>query len=73
LSVAEQVSVLYAANEGLLDDIDNKEIQNFKVEWFKYFNANMKDLIQKLDEGAALSDEDKKALTDNILTFKKTL
>lgn len=72
LSVAEQVSILFAANEGLLDDVDNKNIQNFKTEWFKYFNANMKDLAKKLDEGAALSDEDKTALRSNIETFKKS-
>ena len=73
LSVAEQISVLYAANEGLLDDIDNKNIANFKTEWFKYYNANMKDLISRLDAGSALTDEDKTELKNNIETFKKSL
>lgn len=73
LSVAEQVSILFAANEGLLDDIENKDIQNFKNEWFKYFNANMKELVNNLNEGAGLSDEDKKALRENLETFKKSM
>ena len=73
LSVAEQISVLYAANEGLLDDIDNKNIASFKTEWFKYYNANMKDLISRLDAGSALTDEDKTELKNNIETFKKSL
>lgn len=70
LSVAEQVSILFAANEGLLDDVENKNIQNFKNEWFKYFNANMKELVNNLNEGAGLSDDDKKALRSNLETFK---
>ena len=73
LSVAKQVSILFAANEGILDDIDNKNIQKFKKEWFEYFDANMSDLAQKLNDGAALSDEDKKALKENLETFKSSL
>lgn len=73
LSVAEQVSILFAANEGLLDDVENKNIQNFKNEWFKYFNANMKELANNLNAGSGLSDEDKKALRNNLETFKKSI
>src|SRR5580704_9291605 len=32
LSLAQQVSMIFAANKGLLDDIDNKEIIRFKAE-----------------------------------------
>lgn len=70
LSVAQQVSVLYAANEGLLDDVDNKDIQIFKRDWFDYFSANLSDLAQKLNEGGDLSDEDKESLKSAILKFK---
>ncbi len=73
LSVAEQVSILFAANEGLLDDVENKNIQNFKNEWFKFFNANMKELVNNLNEGAGLSEDDKKALRSNLETFKKSM
>lgn len=68
LSVAEQVSILFAANEGLLDEV--KDIVAFKKDWFDYFNANMSDLAQKLNDGAALSDEDKTALTSALVKFK---
>ncbi len=70
LSVAEQVSILFAVNEGYMDEIDTKKIQKFKGEWFEYFNANMQDLAQRLNDGAALSDEDKASLIKNIETFK---
>src|SRR5574344_1373059 len=73
LSVAKQVSILFAANEGILDDVDNKYIQKFKKEWFSYFDANMSELAQRLNDGQALSDDDKKSLKENLDTFKTSL
>lgn len=70
LSVAEQVSILFAANEGILDDVENKNIITFKKDWFDYFNANMPELAKGLNDGAALSDEDKEALKNALLKFK---
>lgn len=70
LSVAQQVSILFAANEGLLDEVENKNIQTFKRDWFDYFSANLSDLAQKLNEGGALSDEDKESLKNALLKFK---
>ena len=72
LSVAEQVSILFAANEGLLDDIANTDIARFKKEWFVFFNANLQELAERLNAGSALSDDDKNALRTNLENFKKT-
>ena len=72
LSVAEQITILFAANEGMLDDINNTDIQRFKDDLFNYVKGNLKDLMSNLNAGMALSDDDKKALTDAVLTFKKT-
>lgn len=72
LSVAEQVSILFAANEGLLDDIKNSDIQRFKKEWFAHLAENLKSLSDNLNDGSALSDEDKAELTSEIEKFKQT-
>ena len=72
LSVAEQVSILFAANEGILDDIPNTDIAKFKKEWFIHLNANLKDLAANLNDGSALSDEDKAQLKQSLIEFKKT-
>jgi F-type H+-transporting ATPase subunit alpha len=72
LSVAQQVSILFAANEGVLDDIENSKIQKFKKDWFIWFDANMTELSKRLNAGSALSDEDKKTLKDALETFKAT-
>ncbi len=70
LSVAEQISIIYAANEGILDDIDNNKIQTFKKGWFEFFDANMKDLAQRLNDGDKLSDDDKNALSERLNAYK---
>ena len=70
LSVAEQVSILFAANEGILDDVDNKDITVFKKDWFEYYNANCTELVKKLNAGGALADEDKEALKNAFSKFK---
>lgn len=70
LSVAEQVSILFAANEGLLDEVENKDISVFEKDWFDYFNANLASLAQKLNDGAALADEDKETLRNAFTKFK---
>ncbi len=72
LSVAEQVSILFAANEGMLDEIKNVDLTKFKKEWFIYFSANLSEMSQALNEGKALSDEDKSKLKSTIEDFKKT-
>ena len=72
LSVAQQISILFAANEGILDDIDNSRIQKFKKDWFIYFDANMKELSDRLNDGSALPEDDQKALKEALESFKAT-
>jgi len=72
LSVAEQVSILFAANEGVLDEIRTSDISRFKKEWFVHLNANLKPLADNLNDGSALSDEDKAELRKALDEFKRT-
>ena len=72
LSVAEQVSILFAANEGILDDVETTDISRFKKEWFIHLNANLKALADRLNGGSALSDDDKAELKTALENFRKT-
>lgn len=71
LSLGEQVSVIFAANAGLLDDIDNDKIIKFKEEWFKYLNSQGKDVLAKLMSGTKLNAEVEAELTAEIKKFKE--
>ena len=72
LSVAEQVTILFAANEGVLDDVANADISKFKKEWFAYLNTNLSELAARLNDGAKLEDTDKEQLKEALKNFKKT-
>lgn len=73
LSVGEQVSIIFAADKGILDDIDNAKVIGFKEEWFKYFKSNNPKLKEKLDSGIALDDEIANELLKTIKNFKDNL
>src|SRR3989338_5600822 len=73
LSVAQQVTIIYAANEGVLDNVENKDIQRFKSEWFRFMSANNKKLEDKLNSGAALDDNEKKELKSALEKFRDNL
>ena len=73
LTVAQQVSILFAANEGFLDEVDNKKINAFKAGWFEFFEANMPELSKQLNEGSKLSDDNIKALRNQLEAYTKTL
>lgn len=70
LSLPQQVSIIFAANQGLLDDVDTKQISKFKAAWFQYLSAQAKGIETKLATGDKLSAEDEKALSGHITTFK---
>ena len=72
LSVAEQVSILFAANEGILDDVPNTDIPKFKKEWFTHLQANLKELSDNLNDGSALSEQDQNDLRAELKKFKET-
>ena len=73
LTVAQQVTVLFALNNGLLDDIPNDKIAEFKIEWFKYMGSAIGTLEEKLNLGTAPTDEEKQLLTDEINKFKESM
>ena len=73
LTLAQEVSLIYAANKGLLDDVDAKDIPKYKAEWVKYLSSAGKDIETKLNSGAKLSGEDEQALTTALTKFKENL
>jgi F-type H+-transporting ATPase subunit alpha len=71
LLLAQQVSILYAANKGVLDDVETKDIQRFKAEWFKYLSAQAQEAEAKLNGGDKPSADDEKVLLDHLNKFKQ--
>ena len=73
LSVAKQVSILFAANEGFLDEIDNKDITSYKTGWFEHLEANLPELVQRLNAGSNLEEADEEELRKELTKYNKSL
>ncbi|WP_303673685.1 F0F1 ATP synthase subunit alpha [Vampirovibrio chlorellavorus] len=73
LSVAQQVSLLFAANKGLLDDLETSQLAAFKPEWFSYFSANVSDIEAKLNKGDKLDDAEEAKLVEAVKKFRDTV
>ena len=63
-----QVTLLYLASEGLLDDIDVSDVAEYEKAWNEYANSNVSDALESIKKSGDLSEEDmpkiKKAAED---------
>ena len=63
-----QVTLLYLASEGLLDDIDVSDVAEYEKSWNEYANSNVSDALDNIKKSGDLSEEDmpkiKKAAED---------
>lgn len=71
LVVEKQVAVLYALNQGLLDDIEVEKIKNFEISYLKFLDLQKKDLLDLIRTEKVLSDEIAGKLEDSIKEFKE--
>ena len=64
--------LLFAANEGHLDDVDADKIVAFEKELLSFANSEVSELISSVDKSGKFDDEVKSTFTDLIAKFKKT-
>ena len=72
VDMEKQVSIFYAAINGLLDNVPVEKILEFEEGMYKYIENNS-DVYKKIAEKGELSDEINKALEKAINDFKDTL
>lgn len=72
LTVAEMTAILYALNNGDLDDIDVKEIAAFEKAYMAYLGSSCSELINGLNEAPALNDQVEEGLKKAVADFKAT-
>ncbi len=71
-SVAEMTAILFALNEGDLDDIDASRIVDFEKGYLAYLNSKESALMARLNETAALDEQISEGLKKAIADFKAT-
>jgi F-type H+-transporting ATPase subunit alpha len=72
LSVAEMALSLFAANEGLLDDVAVEKIVAFEAALHAYARTNGKDLLDTINAKGEYSDEIAASMTALIKAFKQS-
>ncbi len=71
MSLEEQVSVLFAATQGYVDDIPVESIRKFEEEFLRYMNDRKADLKKQLVEKKTIDDDLKAKLKAAIEDFKR--
>jgi len=71
-SVAEMGVVLYAANEGFLDDVPVNKVVDFEAAMLSYMNAEQADLMAKINEKGDYNDDIASGIKSALETFKST-
>ncbi len=70
MSVAEQATSLFAANEGFLDDVELAKVSAFESALISYMNSSHADLMATINESGDFSGDIKGGLTAAIESFK---
>jgi F-type H+-transporting ATPase subunit alpha len=73
LSLPEEVAVIFALTNGLLDDVPINKVRAFEGELRKFLASNHPDLMKKIAEQRELSQEISDGLRGAITTFKTTV
>jgi F-type H+-transporting ATPase subunit alpha len=71
LPVEQQVMLIFAGTEGLLDDIPVEAIRKFDEEFLKFITVNKEDLLKEIGEKKALDDSLKEKISQAVEEFKK--
>ena len=72
MTVAEMGVVLFAANEGYLEDVAVEKVLDFEAALRAYMNAEHADFMAEVNERGEYSDEVVEAMTKALDTFKST-
>jgi F-type H+-transporting ATPase subunit alpha len=71
LSAAQQVAILYAGTQGLLDDVEVKDLRAFENGYYPFLDSAHPDILSDITTKKALDDDLRKRLTDAIKEYKQ--
>ena len=71
LSVAEQVIVIYAGNNGYLDSLDTTAVVDFEARLLEHLRADHADVMKVINDTGLLSDDSEEAIKKILDGFAK--
>jgi len=70
-SMAEQVIILYVANQKLLLDVELENATQFATDLIEHFKREHKDILDEINTKKVMSDELAQKIKDITIEFKK--
>lgn len=70
LSVAEQTTILFAVDQGYLDDVALNRIAQFEQDLYGYLHANYREFVERINKTGDYNDEVAQTLRTIIESFK---
>jgi F-type H+-transporting ATPase subunit alpha len=71
LTWVQQVAIIFAGTNGLLDDVEVKDIRAFEDGFYDYMDSSAAQVLADITSKRALDDDIKKRLTDAINSYKQ--
>jgi F-type H+-transporting ATPase subunit alpha len=72
MSTANQVLIIYAANQGYLDDIELESVKDFEVGLLEHFASKSPECIKEIDDTGNIGDDLAEKMNKAIEAFKKS-
>lgn len=73
LSVAEEATILFAADQGYLDDVPLTRIAQFEQDLNNYLHTNYRDFVERINKSGEYNDEVLQILRSILESFKANL
>jgi len=71
MSVEKQIAIIWAGNNGHLNDIELNDVKRFEEEFLSYLGTNYASTLDDIRDSGELSDEIVENLTEAVNEFKK--
>jgi F-type H+-transporting ATPase subunit alpha len=71
LTAAQQVAILFAGTQGLLDDVEVKDLRAFEDGYYPFLDSTHPDILSDISTKKALDDDLRKRLADAIKEYKQ--
>ncbi len=73
LSLPEEVAVIFALTNGLLDDVPTDKIAAFEEAFTGYLSSNKPELAARIESERTISDDTDQEIRDAVAEFKETV
>jgi F-type H+-transporting ATPase subunit alpha len=71
LTAAQQVAILFAGTQGLLDSVEVSDLRAFEDGYYPFLDSAHPDILADITKKKALDDDIRKRLTDAINEYKQ--